>query len=341
MQPPTSRIAFGAAFAKTPVGLSWESSAAAVRAGITRLAEHPYMLDREGQPFVVACVPTVSGVTRLSRCIELLDTLLIDAVPVIEKFRGTVATWVCLPEGWGEHRATFIPRVLAATGSGDMRIHVLPRGHASGLIALQQATTQISGAQIDGALILGVDSHIDPDVLEQADDERQLLSEANKFGFPPGEGAGGVFLAADTSLKSGGLPVLGRVVDVGLGVEPEPMGSEGVSTGVGLSAAINGATVRHSSQTPVGRIYSDQNGQRYRDSDYVWATQRIRPVFENLSDFVTPAEAWGDVGAATAPLLLGLPLAAASRRYSTCSTSLVFCCSTGADRAAVTLHHAR
>ena len=40
--------------ARTSVGLSAPSSAAAVRAGITRISEHPYMIDKSGESMIVA-----------------------------------------------------------------------------------------------------------------------------------------------------------------------------------------------------------------------------------------------------------------------------------------------
>ena len=43
--------------AATPIGLTAPATAAAVRAGIAGFADHPYMIDRNGEPFVVAYAP--------------------------------------------------------------------------------------------------------------------------------------------------------------------------------------------------------------------------------------------------------------------------------------------
>ncbi len=335
----TSSVQIGAAFARTAVGLSWETSAAAVRAGITRLGEHEYMVDKDGNPFVVAAVGTVNGVSQLERATELFDQILGDLVSTVEAVRGTLMTWVCLPEGLSVHRASFAARLAYRLNCEPTSIVVVPRGGASALFAIRDAVQRIESRKSDAALIIGVDSHLDPDLLEALDDAGDLLSESNKFGFPPGEAAGALLLGSPPVLRNARLPALGGVVDVGCALEPEPMGSEGVSTGEGLAKALGDAIVQFSAEHPVGRIYSDQNGQRYRDSDYVWATQRVRPVVADFSDFVTPAEAWGDVGAATGTLLVGLPLAAAHRGYATTQTSLVYCCSKGKERGAVTLQH--
>lgn len=339
MNSPTSRLGIGAAFARTAVGLSWPSASAAVRAGITRLQGHPYMVNRDGEPYVVAAVPGLEPTSRFERCFELLRSLVEDASPIADSVRGRLAVWLSLPEGFDASSALFESAIRQGLGREGVSVHIVARGHASGLLAMHQCKTKIEAGNLDAAVLLGVDSYIDPDILEALDESGELMSDGNKFGFPPGEAAAGLIVAADSTLRNAGLPVLGRVVDVGLGVEAEPMGSEGVSTGVGLAAAIDGATKQFSAKHAVGRIYSDQNGQRYRDSDYVWATQRVRPVFTDTSDFVTPAEAWGDVGAATSLLLVGLSLALAPHLRQRSPATLVYACSMGSDRAAITLHH--
>ncbi|MEM6296735.1 MAG: beta-ketoacyl synthase N-terminal-like domain-containing protein [Myxococcota bacterium] len=298
------------------------------------------MIDREGEPYVVAIIPDLEPTSRLDRCVELLARICADVRAAADAIRGRLGLWLCLPEAFASTETSLFQVAIGRElGRTDLAVQVVARGHASGLLALHRARAQVESGNLDAAILLGVDSYIDPDVLEALDQGGELMSDANKFGFPPGEAAAALLVAADGTLRNAGLPILGRVVDVGIGIEPEPMGSQGVSTGRGLAAAIDGATKQFSPQVPVGRIYSDQNGQRYRDSDYVWATQRVRPVFEEFSDFVTPAEAWGDVGAATGLLLVGFSLALAPHLRQRSPATLVYACSVGADRAAVTLHH--
>ena len=45
--------------ARCAVGLTAPAAAAAARAGISRLTEHPFMLDKAGEPMVVARDPTI------------------------------------------------------------------------------------------------------------------------------------------------------------------------------------------------------------------------------------------------------------------------------------------
>jgi hypothetical protein len=47
--------------AVTAVGLTAPSAAAAVRAGIAGFGEHPFMIDRQGEPMIVAAVPNLEN----------------------------------------------------------------------------------------------------------------------------------------------------------------------------------------------------------------------------------------------------------------------------------------
>src|SRR5215475_7329125 len=63
--------------ASTPVGRDAWSSAAAVRAGITGFADHPFMIDTAGEPMRVAMAPWVDPAIEGK---ERLDTLLFPAI---------------------------------------------------------------------------------------------------------------------------------------------------------------------------------------------------------------------------------------------------------------------
>ena len=65
---------------------------------------------------------------------------------------------------------------------------------------------------------------------------------------------------------------------------------------------------------------------------------RIAGHLQNPDAFVAPAECWGDVGAATAPLLLGLAVAAARRGHAAGPYSLVTTSGDGGLRGAALVH---
>jgi 3-oxoacyl-[acyl-carrier-protein] synthase-1 len=58
--------------AATSIGMTAPATAAAVRAGIAGFSDHPYMIDRIGEPFVVASAPYIDTyVDGEDRFIEL------------------------------------------------------------------------------------------------------------------------------------------------------------------------------------------------------------------------------------------------------------------------------
>src|SRR5205814_2032440 len=87
--------------ARTPLGLRSAPSAAALRAGINRLGEHPSLLDRLGKPMVAAldgkldpAMPANDRfVTFAQHGLEELSEHLADAKPL-----PRIPLWVALPE---------------------------------------------------------------------------------------------------------------------------------------------------------------------------------------------------------------------------------------------------
>src|SRR5205823_4354081 len=85
--------------ARTPVGLRAFPSAAAVRAGIGQIVEHPHMRDKAGDPFMVAMDPTLQDATRAARMYALATSALdevLGELPVTASTR--VPIFLALPE---------------------------------------------------------------------------------------------------------------------------------------------------------------------------------------------------------------------------------------------------
>ena len=86
--------------AVTAVGLTAPSAAAAVRAGIAGFGEHPFMVDRQGEPMIVAAVPNLgndsSGGDRFGqRALALHEALL--PLEAHRRDTGSIAMFVGLP----------------------------------------------------------------------------------------------------------------------------------------------------------------------------------------------------------------------------------------------------
>src|SRR5262249_29100423 len=152
----------------------------------------------------------------------------------------------------------------------------------------------------------GADSYIEPDLLEWLERTDQLHSAGernNAWGFIPGEGAGALLLAAPDALHHVDLVPIGRVRSIGVGRETELIGTGSVRTGLGLTGAVGDAM---GEGLPAGEkvtdVYCDMNGEPYRADEYAFLISRTREHFVAASEFVSPADCWGDVGAASAPL---------------------------------------
>ena len=136
----------------------------------------------------------------------------------------------------------------------------------------------------------------------------------NAWGFIPGDGAGAVLLMGET-IEDVGLEPLARVLSVGIGFEQNRIKTDTVCIGEGLTTAFREGlaalppALNHD-------LYCDMNGEPYRADEFGFACVRTKEAFVSASDFVAPAENWGDVSAASAPLQAALSGIAAQKAYA-------------------------
>jgi 3-oxoacyl-[acyl-carrier-protein] synthase-1 len=325
--------------ARTAVGLTALTAAAAVRAGISRLRAHDTMVDKESQPYVLAIEPRVRSIGRVERILELMQHAVAQVVPMLGAVSAGLPVYVAIPEEARSHGAK-LAQQLGRQLPGA-RVATIAADHAAGVLALELACREIAAGRAEICAVVGADSYIDASALERLDDARQLASEVNHFGFSPGEGAGVLVIASTRLALNQRLPALAWIAAVATAEEPAPMGTEGVCTGVGLGRALSGALRQlRGPDELVHTTYCDINGQRYREGELAWASQRVPPGrIVDFSDFVAPADCWGDVGAASAPLLAVLAIASGQRGYAKGPRALVWTSSASRrERGAVILH---
>jgi 3-oxoacyl-[acyl-carrier-protein] synthase-1 len=340
MQP--GRIAVIGCGARTPLGFDRIASAAAVRAGIPAAAEHPYMIDRFGEPMRVArdhgLDPLLTGVQRQ---IDLALPAAREALAPVLAFDDLFPAYllVCTGEPRPGQPESFVPILVealrASLGKRIGTVAHLARGHAGGVLGLAVAVQAIREGRAQLALVGGIDSYLHPETLEWLDDQEQLHSEHNLWGFCPGEAAGFVLLAsADLALARGIKPLL-ELAGAGYGRETNLIKTEDICVGEGLSDAFR-ATVAPG-QPKVDRILCDMNGERYRGAEYGFAAIKNPGIFHNAAMFETPADCWGDVGAAAGPLMVCLAAEAEARNYSKGQHTLIWASSEQGLRAAALL----
>ena len=209
----------------------------------------------------------------------------------------------------------------------SMRMRIMVDGHAGGFLALREAVDDLRRGTADICLVGGADSWLDPERLEIIDREGRLHSINYSWGFTPGEGAGFCLATTDAMARRRDLAPLAEVLGVATAEETKLMGTETVCIGEGLTAAFRGVlNPRHR----VAHCYCDFNGETYRADEYGFTICRTREYFEDPGSFTAAAECWGDVGAASGPLALTLPLAAWSCGYARGSVTVAWSSSTTA-----------
>lgn len=341
---PVDIIGLGAA---TPVGRSVLATAAAVRAGLSGFAQHPYMVNELGVPMTVAAMPWLDDSRSIAERIgDALQSAIDEA---LEAFRAQhpqrrVALMINLPPhrpGMPHDLSRQIgERLRQSLGAVIDRIGIATLGHAGCLWALHSARELLTQSPDSVVLVAGADSYLEPDVLEWLEATDQLHGGGernNAWGFVPGEGAGAMLLATPRNAQALSLPTLAHVRGVGVGQEDRLIGSGEVCIGLGLTAALREALGVLAPGERLTDVYCDMNGEPYRADEFAFLVTRTRERFVSASDFVAPADCWGDVGAASVPLSIALACTAALKSYAKGELALVWASSVEGKRGAAVL----
>ncbi len=334
--------------ASTPLGQDAWSSAAAVRAGVAGFREHPFMFDTVGEPMKVAMAPWLAvELPIIDRLMNLLIPAIDEALEplvAIESDMGMtfrVGLALALPPsrpGLPERFQDKIKEKLSLHFANKVEIAaIFPFGHAAGFFALNLVIDGLKNGRFDLCLVAGVDSYIAPETLEWLEDCEQLHGAGslnNAWGFIPGEAAGALLLAQDNLLARGELDSYGRFLSVGLGTEKLLIKTEATCLGEGLTQAFHAAIAILPAEVKVQNIYCDMNGEPYRANEYGFTVLRTKEQLESATDFIAPADCWGDIGAAGMPLHTILSLVSHRKRYSNGTLSLVWSSSESGERGA-------
>ena len=159
----------------------------------------------------------------------------------------------------------------------------------------------------------------------------------NAWGFIPGEAAGAALLVSGDVVAGIETGALGQLLSVGVAVEPHRIRTETVCIGEGLTAAFRHALAELPAGARVTDVYCDMNGDPYRADEFGFACLRTKEHFTSASDFVAPADCWGDVSAASAPLAIVLSAIAGRKAYANGAYSFVWASSDSGERGAALL----
>ncbi len=328
--------------ARTPVGVYAESTAAAIRAGISRLRAHPFLVDAMGEP--LSCGwdsrldPDLDGVPRMAALARAsFDELVSKLSPTMVPAQTPLI--LVLPERRPgldtEDEAELLTEIRSFTGT--FRLELGPRGHAGGVAAIQRAQ-ELLALGVPLVVILAVDSYLDPDTTRWLDAAGRLPGSVVRGAFPPGEAAAALALAGDPMQPGTDPGSTAFVRGIGVATERRSRDSDEGLLGEGLTQALRAAVADlRLPDEAVDDLYGDINGERHRTDDWVFSMLRFPRVARRATDFRLSVDCIGDVGAATGPLACVLAVRAWARGYASGPRALIWAGSDSGLRAAVVL----
>jgi 3-oxoacyl-[acyl-carrier-protein] synthase-1 len=349
MQPGNSKsrlVALVGAGARTSIGMTAASTAAAARAGVAGFGSHPFMIDTAGNKMIVAAAPYLDITVTAA---ERLAALAVPAArEALEPIRDKPARLQAIPVIVGlppmrPGRPADLEKTLAERLKSDLSdefrigpLETIVTGHAAGMMAIAAGWKKIRQGAAEFCLVGGVDSYLEPETLEWLEANDQVHSAGprnNAWGFIPGEAAGWCLLAAPTMAERFKLMSRAHVLTVAMTQETKLIKTDTVCIGEGLTALFRDLfAALPKPDGKVDQILCDMNGERYRAEEFGFATVRTSAVFAEGTDFATPADCWGDVGAASGPLFVVLSEAAARKGYAKGSRPLLWTSSESGER---------
>jgi 3-oxoacyl-[acyl-carrier-protein] synthase-1 len=335
----------------TAIGLSAAETAASVRSGTARFIETS-IRDKRLEPFTLAEVPDdglakladglgeLPGLTaRERRMLRLATPALRECLAPIADRGAGVGLCLALPEidtprpldrrGFLTHLAVQVEGAFDARRSDSSHA-----GRAGGLLAIGQGVLTIQSGLAEFMIAGGVDTFRDSYVLASLDREQRVKTEANWDGFIPGEGAGFVLLAGARAAAASGLSALARLTPVATGFEPGHLYSPDPYMGDGLAATLAQLVSSGAVETPIEEVYSSMTGESHWAKEWGVAFLRMRSAFRESHRIHHPADCFGDTGAASGPLMVGLAALGITSRYRR-SPALAYGSSDRGARAAV------
>ena len=305
----------------TPVGFDAASTAAAVKAGVSRYADSPHY-NKNFNPMKMALVPedalpplneklsSMPELTARQRRMLRLTTPALEEVLMAIPIKDPVPLFLAVPES--------IPGVPSAVSGNflnclrqqtDAKLdyalsRILATGRVGGIQAIDLAFKYFQTGQ-DVVLVGGVDSYLDYYLLSALDAEDRIAAEGILDGFVPGEAAGFLLLVSERVIsKMPGEP-LAELYLPAITNEPGHRYSDEIYKGDGLALAIT-AAIRNGNSFPVKNIISSMNGEHFFAKEYGVAVARNNKFLDESFNHLHPADCFGDIGAAFAPVLIGI-----------------------------------
>lgn len=336
----------------TPVGCNTAMTFASVNAGISQYTLSDFTTI-SNDPVTVASVPDgffdafPAEIEESDYYSDLYDHTLKMAISALQEaftdyaLPDSVAGLFVFPEPLTAIKQlpsdVFIRNVLNREGVplDARRLRFFHAGRAGIGHALAFAQHYLS-SQVSGFVVVGgSDCFLHYPLIQMLDERGRVLAKNSNGGFAPGEGAGFLLLTNDIRHAMCRNSQVIVVHSPGMAEESGHLYSKEPYLGEGLDKACKQALASFNGG-PIERIYSSMNGERFWSKECGVAIIRNQKRIADDALIKTPAEYYGDIGAATGPVLMAL---AAMDLFNNSKDHqyMVQCSSDGPDRASIIL----
>lgn len=331
----------------TAIGQDAAMTAAAVRAGISRFSEFEDYLDGNGNPITVARIRGIEddrdSVARMNAtAARSLENLFNEYFLVgvrrpsrIHLFLG--ASSEERPGPRYDERCRYPLQRIVEEWAVNAELHAVPQGNASLHCAMIQVGQLLENDPAALCIIGGIDSLLGDSVLSWFEQDSRLksISYGCHQGLIAGEAVGFLVIEDPARARQANRPILACVTGLGQAEEPLPRDSKAMSRGTGLTDACRKA-LTGGKEKEIRYIFGDLNGENFRALEWCMAESRSFKSRDQLSPLWTPANCYGDIGAASGVVLTAVAVQGFVRGWLK-GPALIFCSDDHGSRGALVL----
>jgi len=310
----------------TPVGANTTMTAAAINAGISAYSQSEYY-DQVGRSITMASVPDNvfdeidAEIGEGDRYNSRHDRVIKMAIIAIReacaqhKVKQAVPLILAMPDGLADPDDKRLSPLIdnlehnCAPWVNAKQCRTINSGRAAGIEAIDFAFNYLNDTSGDFILIGGSDSHQDDSRLNPLSEAGRLLVTGSMDSFAPGEGAGFLLLTQHPGLAQVKNGHIIAIHPPGVTEELGHLHSKETYRGDGLDQAFKKALKKipgNPAHSNIHSIYSSMNGENHWAKEYGVAYLRNKVAFLDEVKIEHPADAYGDLGAATSTVLIAL-----------------------------------
>lgn len=344
-----SDIVISAIESNTPIGLTMEQTAAAIRAGVSGFKAHegysPIMREDDDSEDMIsaASLESIAG-NKVERLFELVSTPLsrmIEFSGLNRKSLSEGGLYFALPQkdvffSQVDMKREFLNELknrLALPASKEFG--GVMKGSTGVFTLIERASEKLLSGDLEFCIVVAVDSFLLHGRLKPYDEEWRLMSRRNPTGFIPGEASVALLLETQAHAQARQATPLLRIDGIGSDTEPNSILAEKSSTGSGLTGSIRTVDEAIGNEMLWEWVLSDLNGERYNAYEWGIVLTRLSQTIAKNHQLSLIADAIGDAGAATAAVQLGCICEAFKRGYAPQERALVIAGNDAGDRAAM------